>query len=450
MTDAAERVEHRYKPVGSARELFTSRDSEVLLSGPAGTGKSRGCLEKIHAVCMKYPGMRAAILRKTATSLTSTALVTFREHVAKEALLSGEVKFFGGSSQEASVYKYGNGSTITVGGMDKATRIMSSEYDVVYVQEATELSENDWEAITTRLRHGAMPYQQLIADCNPDVPYHWLKNRCDSGRTKIIYCRHEDNPTLYNPATDTWTPAGTSYIDKLNALTGVRYERLRLGKWAAADGLIFDEWDPEVHLRNGPAEPPLDWTRYWSIDFGYKNPFVWQAWAQDPDGRLYLYREIYMTGRTVEDHCKTIQKWQKTKRGPEPPPQAVVCDHDAEGRATLEEHLGITTVKAHKSVMEGIEAVKSRLAVQGDGKPRLFIARNALVEIDGSLREANKPKCTEEEILEYVWGHNVTHDTNRTLREAPEKKNDHGMDAMRYVVAQVDLMGRGRVRVLTW
>ena len=47
---------------------------------------------------------------------------------------------------------YGTGSTITVGGMDKATRIMSSEYDACYVQGAIELIEDDWEAITTRLR----------------------------------------------------------------------------------------------------------------------------------------------------------------------------------------------------------------------------------------------------------------------------------------------------------
>jgi PBSX family phage terminase large subunit len=445
----APRVEHRYKPLGSARELFSARDPEVLLSGPAGTGKSRACLEKLHMMCLLNPGMRGVILRKTATSLTSTALVTFREHVAKEAIDSGEVRFFGGSSQEAAVYKYGSGSTITVGGMDKSIRIMSSEYDVAYVQEATELTEDDWEAITTRLRHGKVSFQQIIADCNPDVPYHWLKNRCDNGKTRIIYCRHEDNPTLYDAEKQIWTPGGTAYISKLEALTGVRYERLRLGKWAAADGLIYDTYDPRIHLWKQIKEPPAEWPRYWSIDFGFTNPFVCQFWALDPDDRLFMYREIYMTSTLVEDHAKAITKVRKGKTRMDPDPVMVVCDHDAEGRATLEEHLGITTVAAHKSVLEGLEAVKARLKVQADGRPRLYICRDALVQRDPHLEESKKPTCTQEEILNYAWGQVVTHDTMRVPREVPRKVDDHGMDAMRYLVAAIDLVGRPRIRILS-
>ena len=445
----AQQIEHRYQPIGSARKLFAAKDPEVLLSGPAGTGKSRACLEKLHAMCLMNPGMRAVLLRKTATSLTSTALVTFREHVAKEAIDSGEVRFFGGSSQEASVYKYANGSTITVGGMDKATRIMSSEYDIAYVQEATELTEDDWEAITTRLRHGKVSFQQIIADCNPDVPYHWLKQRCDAEKTRIIYCSHEDNPRLYSAEKQTWTPEGSAYIDRLGNLTGVRLERLRYGRWAAADGLIYDNWDGERHLRPPfTIFPPVEWPRDWSIDFGFTNPFVCQFWAIDPDGRLILYREIYHTKKLVEDHAETIRNLQKIRGHEEPPPVAVICDHDAEGRATLEEKLGISTIAAHKSVLEGIEAVKSRMKIQEDGKPRIMIARDAVVERDPELVDAKKPTCTQEEILSYTWTRVTSHDTMKIPKETPRKADDHGMDAMRYLVSAVDLVGRPRVRWL--
>src|SRR5690242_11509382 len=209
-----EQLVHVYEPVGSARELFLCRDPEVLLSGPAGTGKSRGCLEKMNILMLKYPGARGLIARKTATSLTSTALATFKEFVVKEALLSGEVKFYGGSAGDPSSFRYGNGSQIVVAGLDKATRIMSSEYDIAYVQEANELTENDWESITTRLRHGVIPYQQLIADTNPDSPYHWLKQRCDNGKTRIIYCSHEDNPVLYDRDDKAWTSSGSEYLKR--------------------------------------------------------------------------------------------------------------------------------------------------------------------------------------------------------------------------------------------
>ena len=172
-------LEHRYQPHGSALDVMHCRAPEVLMSGPAGTGKSRACLEKLHLLALVNPGMRGLIVRKTLASLGSTALVTWREWVAKEALAAGVVKWYGGSPQESPQYRYTNGSAITVGGMDKSTRIMSSEYDVVYAQEAIELTEDDWEAITTRLRLGRIYFQQLMADTNPSVPTHWLKQRCD-------------------------------------------------------------------------------------------------------------------------------------------------------------------------------------------------------------------------------------------------------------------------------
>lgn len=442
-------TEHRYRPVGSALELFRSRAPEILLSGPAGTGKSRGCLEKLHAMMLSTPGARGLICRKTAVSLTSTALVTFREHVAKEALASGEVKWYGGSSQEAASYQYGNGSSITVIGMDKASRIMSSEFDVVYVQEATELTEGDWDMITTRLRHGAISFQQLIADCNPDAPHHWLKQRSDRSVTQMIYCRHEDNPRLYNAERAAWTVEGTAYMGVLGNLVGVRRERLRFGHWAAAEGLIYDTFDPSVHLStrfNHLSHPPDTWNRYLAVDFGYHNPFVAQWWAESPDGDLYMYREIYRTKLMVEDAAKEIRRLHRSKKGPEPEFAAVICDHDAEDLATLERYLERSAVPAHKAVKPGIEAVQARLRVGENGKPRLFICRDALVERDPRLADAKKPCCTQDEILGYAWDPASPPSLQGQPKEAPLKRDDHGMDAMRYVVAQLDLVGRPRVR----
>ena len=295
---------HRYRPIGSALQLFSVRTPEVLLSGAAGTGKSRACLEKIHAMCLATPHVRALLVRKTATSLASTGLVTFREIVAAEAIASGEMRFYGGSRQEASGFKYGNGSTITIGGLDKATRIMSSEYDIIYVQEATELIEDDWESLTTRLRNGRTSFQQLMADCNPDAPHHWLNQRCQRGKTVMIPCTHEDNPRLHDPDTHEWTAEGLTYLAILDGLTGVRYLRLRKGIWAAAEGLVYDTFDPAVHLWKPIANPPHEWPRYLSIDFGYRNPFAALWIAVDPDNRMFLYREIYMTGRAGRGPCQ--------------------------------------------------------------------------------------------------------------------------------------------------
>jgi phage terminase large subunit len=408
-----------YAPRGVARTLFTRRDPEILLSGPAGTGKSRACLEKLHLVACKYAGMRGLLLRKTHASLTSSGLVTFKQKVLHP--LDG-VTFFGGSAQDPPEFRYPNGSVLLVGGLDRPTKTMSTEYDVIYIQEATEATEDDWESVTTRLRNGVMPYQQLLADCNPDAPTHWLTRRADRGAVLMLESRHEDNPTV--------TP---DYLSKLDALTGVRYLRLRKGLWAAAEGIVYEGWDRARHLID--AFPiPADWPRYWAVDFGFTHAFVWQAWAEDPDGRLYRYRELYRTKRLVEDHAADIKRITQG----EPRPRAIVCDHDAEDRATLERHLGMKTTAAYKMVSPGIQAVASRLKDAGDGKPRLFLLRDALAGRDPELTDAALPTCTEEEVEGYIWDTSA----GRKKGEEPVKKNDHGCDLLRYMTAHLDLRKR--------
>ena len=446
---------HRYQPFGTAVDAFRYKGPELLYAGPAGTGKSKCLLEKLHAVALKYPGMRGLIVRKTLASLGSTALVTYEEHVAKEHLANGEVSWFGGSAKEAACYRYKNGSRIVVGGMDKSMKIMSSEYDLVYVQEATELTEEDWEAITTRLRNGKVPYQQIIADANPDVPTHWLKMRCDTGKTHYIRSRHEDNPILFeqNPdgTTGGLTEVGKNYIAKLDALTGVRYQRLRKGIWCAAEGLVYEEFDPNIHVHKRIAEPPVSWTRYVTVDFGYTNPMVVQFWAVDEDGRLWLYRELYATKTTVEDMAPKIKEAMNLKKAPRP--RMIICDHDAEGRAVLEKHLGMSTKAAKKSVEDGIQAVKMRMRVSdADGKPRIFLCQDAVIKKDQDLLDRKKPTSTLEEVVGYIWDRGTTKAQldGKPPKEQPVKEDDHGMDAMRYMVAELDLRARPRVRTITY
>jgi phage terminase large subunit len=436
----------RYEPRGAARELFKTRDSEVVLAGPAGTGKSLAALFRVHLAALHNPGIRCLIARKTGVSLTSTTLVTYEKKVAADALTRGIVTWFGGSAREAACYRYSNGSVIVVGGLDKPEKIMSSEYDLVFVDEATELTKTDWESISTRLRNGVLSWQQQIAACNPSHPTHWLKQRTDDGTARMLVSRHKDNPAYVN-ADATLTPKGVDYFAKLDRLTGVRRLRLRDGKWAAAEGQIYEAWDDAIHLVDS-VKPTAAWTRWAAVDFGYTNPFVYQDWWEDPDGRLYLAHEIYYTRRLVEDHAKNIKSllFYPSGQPRSQLPRAIYADHDAEDRATLERHLGLSTKPAAKTVSDGIQAVQARLRVQEDGRPRLFIARGALVERDPELEAASLPACGAEEIAGYVWA--VKPGNSGGLKEAPVKENDHSMDALRYMVAARDLVGGPRVRWL--
>lgn len=406
-----------YEAFGAAKQALDSHDPEILLEGPAGTGKSRAWLEQVHLLASRYAGSRLLVLRKTRRSLTESALVTWERDVLPWDHPSRK----GPSRAGRHSYRYENGAEVIVGGMDLASKILSTEYDFIYVQEATELTEADWEILTTRLRNDRMPFQQIVGDCNPDRPHHWLNLRCHAGKTTRLVSRHQDNPMYWRDGQ--WTKLGRSYLAKLEALSGARRARLLEGRWAASEGLVYENWDPAVHLVDR-FEVPADWPRIWVVDFGFTNPFVWQEWALDPDGRAYRVQEIYRSRRMVVDHAADIRR--ATRRSPKP--EAVVCDHSAEGRAILEHELKCETKGAWKSVKEGTQFVQERLRVADDGKPRLLLMRDALLETDSELRSAGKPACSEEEVDGYVWQQDAT-------KDAPVKKDDHGMDCWRYLCA---------------
>lgn len=424
-------VKFRYHPRGAARVVFTDKSDEILLAGPAGTGKSLAALHKLHLVMSKYPGAKAFMARKTRNSMTDSCMATFDRHVLKPP---DKVHFH----KQDQHYNYPNGSVIAVVGLDNPEKIKSTDWDMGYVQEVTECLENDWEICTTRLRNWVMPYQQMLADCNPDKPTHWVKRRCDQGLTKLMNSYHKDNPRLWNEVEQTWTPEGLQYIAKLDRLTGVRRSRLFEGKWVAAEGLVYPEWNEEVHLVNFKDLPDgWDlWPHYWSIDWGFVHPLVWQDWVEHPvTGELYRVRELYHTKMLVEDAARIIMELTQNLYQP----RAIICDHDAGDRATFERHTGYLTLPAYKSIQPGIQAVQKRLQPHPEThRPRLFLVRDAEVMLDKELREAGKPTNTEMEMDGYVWDENLNRLVNSKKDELPVDKDNHGTDAKRYLVAFVD------------
>lgn len=431
----------RFEVRGAARELFQSRAKELIIAGAAGTGKSNAALMRMHLLCLQYPGIRCLVVRKTAVSLAATTLVTFNKKVAKEALASGLVRWYGGSPKQPAAYMYGNGSEIVVGGMNRPEQIMSAEYDLAFADEATELTLEDWEYIKTRLRNGVLPWQAQWGACNPGPPTHWIKQRGNTGTLRLLTSLHRDNPGYFR-RDGTPTAAGRDYMDTLDGLTGVRRARLLDGQWAAAEGLIFGDWNEAHHLID-PFPVPDEWPRIIAVDFGYNHPMVMQWWASDPDGRMIMFRELFLTQHLVEDMAKLALRQMQDSRGKwtETKPRAVVCDHDAEDRATLTKHLGMSTRAADKRVSLGLQTVQSQMRVGGDGKPKLMIMRDCRVRRDTKLAKARKPTCTVEEITEYVW-----QDGDRKA-EQPVKINDDGCDTMRYAAMFLNPPRTGRSRL---
>lgn len=430
----------RYELRGAHRDLMLCRDTEAAAVGRAGSGKTLAACIKLHLTAMKVPNLRGLMLRATHTSLTATTLQTFQKLVAAQALADGSVRWFGGSGKDPAAFRYANGSTITVAGADRPERFLSLEVDRIFCDEAVELSLDIYETLLTRLRGTAGTYRQIVLATNPSYPQHWIKRRADGGNLTMLTSTHRDNPHYAN-LDGTLTDAGREYMGKLAKLTGVRAQRLREGRWTAAEGVIYEDFEETVHVVK-PFPVPASWPLRLAIDWGYTNPAVVQWWREDPDGRLYLQREAYHTRVLVEDIAKQVRAVMDANPD-EPVPVEIVCDHDAEDRATLERHLKMTTTPAKKTVSDGIQAVQSRLRAAGDGKPRLFIFRNATIERDSPLADAGKPTSTADEFNGYTWA--VKPGGAGGLKEQPLKENDHGMDALRYLVAALDLVGASRV-----
>ncbi len=407
-----------YEPLPWQIAPLNDKSATMLLTGAAGGGKSRCAAEKVNAYCWTYPNSTWLIMRK-AKEWTGKSIVPFMW----KTVMGMDKKIRYNKTEDA--FYYPNGSVIYSGGMmdDKQRESVRSiggdgGLDGAWFEEANAFTRNDYEEIIGRVRHTAADWQQIILTTNPDAPIHWIyKDLIQGGAASVYYSAAKDNPNN--------SPA---YLTNLQKLTGVMKDRLVDGKWVQAEGAIYDEFDPAVHMIDRDKCPPFV-RRFRVIDFGYSNPFVCQWWGEDADGRLYRYRELYITRRLVEDLTPEIIRLSDGESI-----EATISDHDAEDRATMERY-GIYTQPAIKDVSPGIQAVKTRMKIQPDGKPRIYFVRGALVEQDPLLLADKKPTCTEEEIPGYAW---KKYDYGKPNKEEPVKLNDHGCDTTRYLVYKLD------------
>lgn len=245
---------------------------DLLICGPAGTGKTFSILTVLHILAADHPNLRILICRETRSSLTESVCVTYEQEILPAdgmASLSHGVQ-----RRVRQSYRYPNGSEIVLGGLDIQTRILSTSWDIIYVNEAIETREESWEMLGGRLnRPDRNPdFGYLIGDTNPGGPGHWLKERCDKGLTTLWDTTHEANPSLHDGIG--WTDAGELYRARLDKLTGTRRLRLRDGVWAVGDGLWFDSFDPEKHVsEDADFDPALP--VHLAVDSGVFTGGVW-------------------------------------------------------------------------------------------------------------------------------------------------------------------------------
>lgn len=454
--------ENKFTPLPKQERFIKSPEKMVMLSGGFGTGKSRAGCEKGYFLNMKYPGNRGLIVRKHFSDVkASTIQQTLTEEVIPESHIVEHNKTdhiirhktgLEDPTEEpvlSEIHYHGLDSGRNTSSDDLPRKIGSMAYGWIFVDEGSELSQGEWTQLQGRLRYdgkdqGGMnynvPFRQIFTATNPDAPTHWMYDLFyNQEQGEVIEMSVDDNKYL-----------AQDYVENMREqFDGVYYDRYFLGKWVGAEGMIYEGWDRDVHLSDWNdlpgdwektmeqnwsgdkgkgvwAIPPENWQIYRAIDFGYNNPFVCQWWARSPDDVLVLFRELYKPETIVEDLAKEI----KSNDPQDFVIERTFADHDAEDSATLRRH-GVDTSKAKKDVQQGIQAVMGRMRKDERERPQLYVMRNALIHPPAKkLDDNNRPTCTREEIPTYTW--------KDEQDERPEKEDDHGCDAMRYMVYSLD------------
>lgn len=191
-------------------------------------------------------------------------------------------------------------------------------------------------------------------------------------------------------------------------------------KFTTPSSLVYPEFDEDVHVISPQLIPHNAMTYAIGMDFGLKDPFAAVFVAIDPNDNWYIYDEIYLPDLPVDKIARVLHQ----KMGNEHFTRVIGDSAGATEIASLKsKELGdmrvwITPAKKGKdSIRGGIRQVRTKLYVrESTGKPKLFVGRNckALIREFQSYKHIRDP-----------FGE---------VSNTPEDKNNHLMDALRYLV----------------
>lgn len=275
-----------------------------------------------------------------------------------------------------------------------------------YIDEATLIPQAFWEQMLGRM---SVPGARLFATTNPDNPAHWLMRDWLANPDKPLRrwsFTLDDNPYL-----------DRQYVADTKAMhTGLFYRRFVLGEWVAAEGAVYDMWDPDRHVIDLlPRERIHRWIAL-GVDYGTSNPFHAVLLGLGSDRRLYVAAEWRYDSRqqrrqlTDSEYSERLRGWLADVPGYGPVrPQFVTVDPSAASFVTQLHRDKLTPTAADNSVMDGIRVVSSLLA-----RGKLLVhssCKELIAEIGG-----------------YSW------DDRAALlgEDKPIKVADHGVDALRY------------------
>jgi len=208
---------------------------------------------------------------------------------------------------------YGSG-VIAFRNLDDASKYASAEFAAIAVDELTKNTYEKFLALRHRLRWPGIEDVKFIAGTNPgSIGHAWVKKmfidkdfepeEAEADQFCYVPAKYTDNPNK-----------NSSYEATLNSLPEKLRKAFRDGDWDMFEGQYFTEWSREWNTCK-PFKIPSHWMRFIWMDYGYSAPAAVHWAALDEIGRLFVYRELYVTGHTYKALARKIADmtpdWEK-------------------------------------------------------------------------------------------------------------------------------------------
>ena len=254
--------------------------------GGAGSGKSVGATQKVYLKALNMP-RKVLVIRKIQRTIKDSIWALFISHLHSSGLYSA-------CRVNKSDYEIElpNGSIFLFKGLDDPEKIKSIDgiTDIV-IEEATELTEDDFTQLNLRLRANA-PDLQIYLMFNPISKKNWVYDyffvRELPPNVKVIKTTYQDNRFL--------SEEYRQELERLKDRNPAYYRIYALGEFATLDKLVFPVYTTKI-----VSEADVDGLKRWiGLDFGYIN---------DPSAIVWGYidtanKRIYVTGEYVKRGMK--------------------------------------------------------------------------------------------------------------------------------------------------
>ncbi len=269
--------------------------------------------------------------------------------------------------------------------------------------EAALYGPSVWLIMIARLRQYGIRGWAWLPTTPKGRNWIWQQFERDGGDDyKYWRLRTADNPFI-----------AAEYYDSLkDAYTGDFAAQELNGEFVAFEGLIYPEFTRGHHIAR--IDPQRIVSTVAGVDWGFVHPGVIEVVGTDSDGRAAVVSEQYQRQRRVEEWVEVAKQMRSTWHI-----GTFYCDPSEPDYINAFRDAGLNAQAADNSVNPGIQAVKNRLVIQPDGKPRLTIDPDAVWLIS--------------EFESYQWAEN-----RYGMRDQPVKANDHAIDALRYAIMGLD------------